>query len=237
LVVFDFDETLTVATFRPQPGSGPAAVQHCIDVSFKSPWVEGRLQKLDFMLSALSQNPSGRKLAVLTRNPDGVQNVTFLLDSTGLSKYFDAVWCMPLERHPSAYRENGQWRLFRPQVEWCSSNQKPEVEWCSSNQKPDMLRHLVDHTQQWLPHVGSEFKLKLDNIVLVDDDDRNFENSETGARVARGCKVAKHEGILQAGMESTTLGGIGARSPQDFASLQHFIAAPWLRGAKTASFA
>jgi len=214
LVVFDFDETLTLATFGPKPGSPPERLATCVDVSFQSPWVEGRLQELENLLRSLSEGDDACKLAVLTRNSAGVRNVLQLLDAAGLSKYFSAIWCMPLWSE-SAYQADGEWRFFTPWVEL-------------SETKPDILQHLADHPQHWLPLAGSEFQLTLDNILLVDDDENNFESVETGIQVMRGCKVAIHEGSLLPGMDVTTLGGIGARCCQDFAALQQFVSEPWL---------
>jgi hypothetical protein len=214
LVVFDFDETLTLATFGPKPGSAPELLTTCVGLSFHSPWVEGRLQELEKLLRSLSEGAAACKLAVLTRNSAGVRNVLQLLDGAGLSKYFTAVWCMPLWSE-SAYQEDGEWRFFTPWAEL-------------SEEKPDILQHIACHTHHWLPHIGSEFHLTLENILLVDDDEKNFQSSETGTQVLRGCKIAVHEGRLLPGMDSTNLGGIGARLRDDFAALQRFVSEPWL---------
>lgn len=210
LVVFDFDETLTLTTFVPKPGSTPECLTKCVRSSFSSPWVQGRLQKLENMLRSLTEGKCANKLAVLTRNSSGVHQVLQLLDGAGLSKYFSAVWCLPLQNN-SAFQEDGRWHLFTPEVA-----ELPD-------EKADILKDIADHTEHWLPNIGSQFELRMDNILLVDNHPENFQSSVRGSEVMRGCKVAVHCGSLLYGMDATTLGGIGARSCQDFLALERFV--------------
>lgn len=216
LVVFDFDETLTLATFAPKPGSAPELLDTCVGLSFPSPWVEERLRKLDGMLDRLTRSDTTRHLAVLTRNSGGVRNVLLLLDRAGLGRYFSAVWCMPLSNE-SAYREDDEWRFFTPGP---VSTERRE--------KPDILQDVTQRTEHWLPGVGSEFRLSMENVLLVDDDEDNFQSSATGVEVVRGCKIPIYFDSLQSEQDPTKLGGLGARCSEDFAALERFVAAPWL---------
>lgn len=215
LVVFDFDQTLTVSTFGPPPESSPETLASCVQWSFASPWVQGRLQKLEGTLRSLTEGISACKLAVLTRNSAGVRSVLQLLDGAALSKYFSAVWCMPLSSD-SAFQQDGEWHFFKPEV--AKSAKLPK-------QKPDILQEIANRTEHWLPKKGSDLQLSMDNILLVDDSVYNFQSSVTGRQVMRGCKVAVHCGSLMDGMDSRTLGGLGARSCQDFVALERFVCA------------
>merc|ERR1711871_331093 len=115
LVVFDLDETLTLATFLPNDVNATAAkYATCVRLSFKSPWVEDRLQKLQDMCRQLTEGEAACKLAILTKNNRGARSVVQLLESAGLGKYFSAVWCLPVHCE-SACQEDSQWRFFVPE--------------------------------------------------------------------------------------------------------------------------
>jgi hypothetical protein len=209
LVVFDFDETLTLATLLPRVPSAER-FRRSAEVSFESPWYPNRLALLSQLLETLAKD---RSLAVLTRNSAGLQPVLRLLQTAGLDQYFSAVWCAPLGPGGGAVRKNGEWSCFTPPSH--------------ADEKPDILRSICEAPDNWFPGMSLGLHgLVNAEIVLVDDSAKNFE-SASGQQVARFCEVPRFEAPFRH-MGNVTLGGLGARSQGDFAQLQRFVEAPWL---------
>lgn len=230
LVVFDFDETLTLATFMT--GNCEYADDEEKDIArvinFESPWVEGsRILKLQNMLASIKDGEDGRHrtLTVLTNNGKGVQAVINMLKIAGLDKYFSAVWTMPWRQYMpnGAYKDqSGQWKLFDPPSDKVR------------NHKADVLSHVTKSPEAWFPQIGSEaaFKdlatLSMGNIVLVDDQRANFQ-SQFGASVLRYCKVARYDADLYYDMRMVkNMGGIGAHHDADYDTLKRFVEDPWM---------
>lgn len=230
LVVFDFDETLTLATFMT--GNCEYADDEEKDIArvinFETPWVEGsRIAKLQNMLASIKDGDDGRRrtLTVLTNNGKGVQAVINMLKIAGLDKYFSAAWTMPWRQYMpnGAYKDqSGQWKLFDPPSDKVR------------NHKADVLSHVTKSPEAWFPQIGSEaaFKdlatLSLGNIVLVDDQRANFQ-SQFGASVLRYCKVARYDADLYYDMRMVkNMGGIGAHHDADYDTLKRFVEDPWM---------
>mmetsp|Transcript_10929 Transcript_10929/g.26268 ORF Transcript_10929/g.26268 Transcript_10929/m.26268 type:complete len:626 (-) Transcript_10929:270-2147(-) len=230
LVVFDFDETLTLATFMT--GNCEYADDEEKDIArvinFETPWVEGsRIVKLQNMLQSIKEGADGRKrfLTVLTNNGKGVQAVINMLKIAGLDTYFSAVWTMPWRQYMpnGAYKDQkGQWTLFDPPSDKVR------------NHKADVLLHVTKHPDAWFPQIGQDSSfsdvesLQMGNIVLVDDQRANFQ-SQFGASILRYCKVARYDADLYYDMRMVkNMGGIGAHHDADYDTLKRFVEDPWM---------
>jgi len=228
LVVFDFDETLTIATFMADScvsTGDPAKREKFMKYNFESPWARGdRVAKLRCMLERLSQS---RVLAVLSRNSAGAEPVLDLLRIAGLDVFFAAVWVMPWfpGRDNGAFRANGGWKCFSPPLE------------AVEDHKADVLHLLVRRPAAFFPQLGGEgasesdllselCNLRLEEVVLVDDNGANFE-SETGLQVLRYAKVARYNAPYRAMGTLHDIGGIGARDGSDYDTLVRFVTSPW----------
>lgn len=237
LVVFDFDETLTLATFMPDDKDFLARIgclpsdwnkSELVEYNFESPYSDGsRVKKLSHLLKVLAQ-PKGepkRTLAVLTKNEHGVVAVLNLLQFAGLANFFSAIWTLnpPNNLPGGAYQEeDGTWQLF-------------ETPGDINQHKADVLHNVAQRPDAWFPQLqhggGAGFEglkdLVLENIVMVDDERSNFRSDGTQAKVLRYCKVARYdENYRDCGLLNQ-MGGLGAHGDEDFNMLQHFVAQPW----------
>jgi hypothetical protein len=232
LIVFDLDETLTMATFMTSDGSClPHERETMARVNFESPWVEGqRLDKLRNMFEGLANGRGGqrRHLAILTRNANaaGVLAVVNLLKVGGLADFFCAIWTMPWRRgkHNGAFQdEDGEWQYFDPPVDMIHDH------------KADVLKHVCGFPEKWIPQLvgGGKAKfadllsLKQESIVLVDDQRANFKSS-SGVEVLRYCKVARYDAAYRSFGLIKDMGGIGAHSDADYDMLKRFVEDPWM---------
>mmetsp|Transcript_55538 Transcript_55538/g.159715 ORF Transcript_55538/g.159715 Transcript_55538/m.159715 type:complete len:663 (+) Transcript_55538:70-2058(+) len=244
LVVFDFDETLTLATFFPEDDVfgerldwDPAVLEEgswsrddLLRYNFESPYVAGsRIQKLQSLLAALAKDESGqsRPLAVLTRNESGAVSVLNLLRMANLDRYFSAIWTLPysLTRTTGVFQVRGEWRAFEAPV--C------EV----ADHKANVLRHIVEHPLKWFPQLAMEdliqsyiglLSMTPESVVLVDDERASFQNnSENPAELMRFCKVARYDEIYRNCGPLNQMGGIGAHSDTDYEHLLAFVQSPW----------
>ena len=241
LVVFDFDETLTLATFMPQSkaiatkvGWTPAEAafkdwsqEDLVKYNFESPWVEGsRVQKLKSMLEDIEKEQ--RVLAILTQNASGVVAVLNLLKLANLAEHFSAIWSMSPAQSgecDGAFWESGRWHLF----------QTPGSQ--LHRHKADVLTHVAEHPLRWFPQMGGGdspvaralSNLRLENVVLVDDERANFrsETSLAAAMVLRYCKVARYDETYRDCGLLDQMGGIGAHSDGDYDELRTFLRQPW----------
>lgn len=227
LVVFDFDETLTLASFFPRNArferrTNPKQMQRCVKLSFED--ADGqRIRRLDEMLSALATGPHGkpRALAVLTKNTKGIRPVLALLQAAGLDGHFQALWCVPSSRAASEQgacrAADGAWQLFSPEA-------------TAGSGKADVIHSVVEQPENWFPLCSDDARfreLRLDHVVLVDDCPENFVSSHTGRQVLRRCEVARYQ-VECPELGTMTWGGIGARSQADYDVLRSFIDTPWL---------
>eukprot|EP00446_Apocalathium_sp_SHHI-4_P002868 CAMPEP_0177193036 /NCGR_PEP_ID=MMETSP0367-20130122/22222_1 /TAXON_ID=447022 ORGANISM="Scrippsiella hangoei-like, Strain SHHI-4" /NCGR_SAMPLE_ID=MMETSP0367 /ASSEMBLY_ACC=CAM_ASM_000362 /LENGTH=602 /DNA_ID=CAMNT_0018640883 /DNA_START=162 /DNA_END=1970 /DNA_ORIENTATION=- len=232
LVVFDLDETLTLTTFMSEDGTYDEG-QHEFTtlINFESPWVQGcRVEKLRRMFEELAESREGerRAIAVLTRNShrEGVRAVLNLLKVSHLDEHIDAIWTMPARMSiPSgAYRHHdGTWRFFDPPVGRLLDH------------KVSVLKSVAAQPKAWLPQLKSEQcpealkdlgELRLENIVLVDDQEANFQNGQ--GRLLRYAKVTRYHATYHDLGYIEDMGGIGAHDDQDFALLKNFVEDPWL---------
>lgn len=251
LVVFDFDETLTIATFMPddpacakQVGWTPTVAstsdnlskEDLVTYNFESPYVKGsRVTQLRNMLAAL--RAGGRTLAVLTKNESGIVAVLNLLKIAGLADYFDAMWSLPWrEDVPNGVyqEEDSVWNVFEPPVDELHEH------------KADILLHLVEEPSVWFPQIGKSGIIGSDEpkrtrsgnievrpegmegIVLVDDQRTNFRSDGANkTMVLRTCKVPRYDDIYRDCGLLNQLGGIGAHDSSDFATLARFVEEPW----------
>eukprot|EP00931_Biecheleriopsis_adriatica_P009611 TRINITY_DN11067_c0_g1_i1.p1 TRINITY_DN11067_c0_g1~~TRINITY_DN11067_c0_g1_i1.p1 ORF type:complete len:643 (-),score=136.29 TRINITY_DN11067_c0_g1_i1:297-2192(-) len=233
LVVFDFDETLTLATFM---------TGNCLyrkeekeiakTINFESPWVQGsRLAKLKQMFTAIEDGKNGqrRTLSVLTNNGKGVKAVLNMLNVADLDSHFSAVWVMPWRKDApnGAYkRPDGSWMMFDPPLQKVRSH------------KADVIHHVTKFTEEWFPQLKKSeearkahselLNLSVPSVVLVDDQRANFL-SPSGASVQRYCKVARYDTDSYHDMGALrNLGGIGAHDDADYDTLLRFLEDPWM---------
>lgn len=246
LVVFDFDETLTLATFPPEDDAFRSSLdwnpevlresewsaEELVKYNFETPFVAtgNRLHKLRCMLAELENCTGGDRitLAVLTRNEHGAVSVLNFLRMAGLDSYFSAIWTLPYSvHHPAAvFRAGREWRTFEPPIV-----QLPD-------HKANVLRDVSQHTAKWLPQLAMKeamehyphlFHLPLECIVLVDDERAHFQNNsqENPASLVRYCKVPRYDEIYRNCGPLNQMGGIGAHSDADYESLLAFVRTPW----------
>lgn len=238
LVLFDFDETLTLTTFLPkrEPNEENWSDADLVRYNFESTFLSGsRVQKLRTMLRELARRWT---LAVLTRNEAGVNTVLTLLKMAHLDESFQAIWVMPwtpdskIQKGPSlpdntgAYKSGSQWKFFRAPFEQVYSH------------KADAIHHLVANPRVWFPQLAEAsiasrrlqrlLNMRVENVVLVDDERANFR-SEYGdeAKVLRYCKVARYDEKYRDCGVLNQMGGIGAHSDEDYANLKAFLQQPW----------
>jgi len=230
LVVFDLDETITLATFMTRDGVFPPEKHGVLTkYNFETPWVEGsRIGFLQQMFKSLLEDEKGqcRALAILSRNKSGVMGVMNLLKMANLAEYFSAMWTLPFDRRGAngVYLEDGEWKSFDPPVQ--------EVH----DHKADVLQHVADNPAAWFPQLNSPNQTKYisqlsslrpEGIVLVDDQRANFQ-SDTGAQVQRYAKVARYDADYHHFGPIENMGGIGARNDADYETLRRFVEDPWM---------
>eukprot|EP00931_Biecheleriopsis_adriatica_P009612 TRINITY_DN11067_c0_g1_i2.p1 TRINITY_DN11067_c0_g1~~TRINITY_DN11067_c0_g1_i2.p1 ORF type:complete len:647 (-),score=121.11 TRINITY_DN11067_c0_g1_i2:256-2160(-) len=233
LVVFDFDETLTLATFMTgNPLHGREEKELAKTINFESPWVQGsRLAKLKQMFTAIEDGKNGqrRTLSVLTNNGKGVKAVLNMLNVADLDSHFSAVWVMPWRKDApnGAYkRPDGSWMMFDPPL------QKVRFH------KADVIHHVTKFPEEWFPQLKESeearkahpelLHLSVPSVVLVDDQRVNFL-SPSGASVHRYCKVARYDTDSYHDMGALrNLGGIGAHDDADYDTLLRFLEDPWM---------
>ncbi|CAJ1370692.1 unnamed protein product [Effrenium voratum] len=230
LIIFDLDETLTLATFMP---SSPDFVDNMawdagsqdsewraddlLAYNFESPFLRGsRVALLKEMLRELSQKYI---LAILSRNECGAIAVLNLLRLADVADFFHAIWTMPFSSHRAcALFRSGSWERFEPPLE-------------VADQKVDVLHHIVGHAEKWFPQIQREERfqrlrsLQLANVILVDDEREHLQSAEKAA--VRYCKVARYDEVYRNCGPLNQLGGIGAHSAEDFETLKAFAAEPW----------
>jgi len=242
LVVFDFDETLSLSTFMPEEHNmsrcsreiGYAVNrQQFVKYNFESPYLtSNRVEKLRSMLQGLQSAPEDseqaeRRLAVLTRNEAGAVVVLNLLMMADLASSFSCVWAIGAapDRPNGVYRIGSVWKTFELPVRDVQSERRERY-------KAVVLRSVVDRVHDWFPQlaqVGMEWKLKPEGIVLVDDERATFETPrEEEATILRYCKVARYDDEYRDQGLLVHMGGIGAKTENDYASLLNFVSAPWM---------
>jgi len=238
LVVFDFDETLTLATFMPQDPACRSQIgwrpirsdewteEDLVTYNFESPWVSGsRVAKLQKLLAELA-NGQRLTLAILTRNEGGAVAVLNLLKMAKLADFFSAVWTFSAtsEGVPTGvYQDGGQWRVFNPPVD-----QVPD-------HKADVMKHIYENLRAWFPQLDRSRNAQLkellemahEGMVLVDDERANFSSIKTKVRVLRFCKVSRYDNIYRDCGQLNQMGGIGAHSDEDYETLKQFLLQPW----------
>lgn len=237
LVVFDCDETLTLSTFMPKDHGFGARIgwnewgDYIAGVNFDSPFAEGsRLERLKDMLQDLLVGDGGqqRALAVLTRNERGPVACLNLLMMAKLAQYLSVIWALPYRYGQPAgvYRVGTEWRLFSPPV----NN--------TFDHKADVLRCVAQNPSEWFPQLAEGvdvakaleflFGLRDEEIVLVDDVRTNFQSPYSKeSKLLRYCKVARYDGHHPQMGFVPDMGGIGAMSVSDYATLTNFVNKPW----------
>lgn len=255
LVVFDFDETLTMATFMPDDtgeegvferiGWKPKDEEDCtwteeeiVKYNFESPWTENRLAKLKALLAGITgKDKDGkpqRALAVLAQNETGAVGVLNMLMIAGLADYFSAVWARS-EEFTGAYREGKEWKSFDAPINESGMERNSEL-----------LKHVRDNPARWFPQMTKDAALSktlqnmgTESIVLVDDERPDFfatrsaddDQSDTfcyeECAVVRYCKVCRYDDTYRECGFMSEMGGLGAHDPEDYSCLQKFIDAPW----------
>lgn len=203
-----------------------------VKVNFDTPWISDgrRVQKLRASLKDIMEGGktgSRRALALLTRNEAGVGPVLKLLRIAGVAEFFSAVWTMPWdpERNNGAYRDGEVWHQFNPPIN------------SAEDYKADVLQHVASDPHLWLPQlqadepsadVGGCAELRLEHIVLVDDERSNFQSEATNVDVLRYVKVARYDASYRDFGLIKNMGGIGAHNDFDWQHLQDFCDEPWM---------
>eukprot|EP00930_Biecheleria_cincta_P070095 TRINITY_DN57752_c0_g1_i1.p1 TRINITY_DN57752_c0_g1~~TRINITY_DN57752_c0_g1_i1.p1 ORF type:complete len:628 (-),score=106.51 TRINITY_DN57752_c0_g1_i1:115-1998(-) len=226
LIVFDFDETLTLMTYLIEEGDSYEVQQQIVRTNFETPWVKGsRISKLKSMLTDLSLDALGqrRALAILTKNSAGAAAVLRLLQASNLAEHFDAIWTMPWRNHMdnAMYQQDGEWKGFDPPVAMDVTN------------KAELLSQVPSNLEAWLPQLEEDSehglkavaKLTLESILLVDDQRANFQ-SASGAQIFRYCKVARYDAQYRNIGFVKNMGGIGAHCEEDYNTLKSFVESP-----------
>eukprot|EP00434_Breviolum_minutum_P045973 symbB.v1.2.041345.t1/scaffold8085.1/size7766/1 len=126
LIIFDFDETLTLATFMPSDrhfddldwNAGELdgtdwSIEDLLTYNFESPFYSGsRLDSLRVMLRALSKSCT---LVILSSNDRGAVAVLNLLKLAELDIFFEAIWTTPLRQQvPCGAFRSSTWETFEP---------------------------------------------------------------------------------------------------------------------------
>lgn len=245
LVAFDFDETLTLATFMPdddtfatdvawQPSGQNIGCWKEFDLlkyNFESPWIKGRrLKRLQQTLCKLRGGEAGQKrtLVLLTERGGGVIPILNLLKLAHLDHFFAAMWSFPEadKRQNGVYRDAGAWKTFNPPVE-----KVPET-------KCDILNHVVNNLTDWLPQLSgkmpSEWEaglatLTVESIVIVDNQlpVLESEHSDESFRIPRRCRVVQYDEEYRDCGHLNQMGGLGAHTDEDYEELIKFVNAPW----------
>jgi len=246
LLVFEFDETLSLCTFIPEETGFMKQIgyscanaeekEHLVLYNFESPYNPGsRVDKLCALLKDLSMSEHGqaRSLAILTENEAGAVAVLNLLLLADLADNFCAIWApMAEEGLPKgAYRSSEGWEEFALPAEGIRDH----------NSKADLLRSIVARPHEWFPqafdsagavregleHLAPE-NLRLESIVLIDDERTKFHTSSgDNPQVLRYCKVARYDDIYRDQGLVMHMGGIGARTDKDYKNMRHFMDRPW----------
>lgn len=250
LVVFDFDETLTLHTWMPEDAryasqigfrGNEAERRHYIEYNFASPYIDGdRVKELDKVLRELSAGDpdtetAGCVLAVLTSGQEGAIIVLNLLMMAGLDSHFSAIWTVGGSPSGVFRTQSGEWRTFSPPLGATESQSQ-------LLRKPDILRSVVAEPQAFFPQLveppsgghsallAGLLDLAMYNIVLVDDEPANFQatNGEEDS-IVRFCEVTRYEddNFRDQGL-ITHMGGLGAKRTEDYSELRSFILKPWL---------
>jgi len=235
LVVFDLDETITMATFMPKNHKwDPAKYNQLTEYNFESPWLAGsRVDNLKKMFANLASGGGSTKenkaqepktLAILSRNEAGVKNVLQLLKMVGFDSCFSCIWTLPWDEGSfnGAFRVGQEWEYFNPPLRDINDH------------KADVLHHLCSDPSAYFPQLRGESKaevvdlanLQPEQIILVDDQRNNFM-SESGKRLLRFAKVARYEAHYRQAGVIHDMGGIGAHDVIDFDNLQKFVRMPW----------
>mmetsp|Transcript_138839 Transcript_138839/g.443240 ORF Transcript_138839/g.443240 Transcript_138839/m.443240 type:complete len:623 (+) Transcript_138839:33-1901(+) len=252
LVVFDFDETLTLHTWMPSDRRCVTEIgfrlpeekrEHFVTYNFSSPYVsDDRVERLGVMLKELAVGeddadgrPVPRTLAILTRNEDGAVAVLNLLAMAGLDAHFSAIWALGSDAEAGAasgvYRQGSEWRAF--ELPGRSVDLEPT--------KVNVLRCVVENPQAWFPQLASDAGAaelahiagmpSLASIVLVDDEPANFrgEEGDDANVIVRQCEVTRYDddNFRDQGL-ITHMGGLGAKTSEDYDELLAFVRRPWL---------
>jgi len=241
LVVFEFDETLSLYTFMPEDARGATEIgyvgggaeerEHFVRYNFESPYVEGcRVAKLRSMLKDLSVSVEGepRTLAILTENEAGAVAVLNLLLMADLADFFSAIWALSAEEGMprGVFRDGADWKQFSPPAEGLSARES----------KGDALCSIVERPREWFPQTAAAGAppnlapgcLQLWNIVVIDDERTNFRvRSGDNPQALRYCKVARYDDIYRDQGLLMHMGGIGARTDKDYRTVLGFVDCPW----------
>eukprot|EP00930_Biecheleria_cincta_P073184 TRINITY_DN60501_c0_g1_i1.p1 TRINITY_DN60501_c0_g1~~TRINITY_DN60501_c0_g1_i1.p1 ORF type:complete len:615 (+),score=99.78 TRINITY_DN60501_c0_g1_i1:42-1847(+) len=232
LVVFDFDETITLATFMTETCVFSGEEKEVArTINFESPWLHGsRLSKLKSMLGTIVAGQDGqqRALAVLTNNSKGVEAVLNMLRLAGLDNHFQAIWTLPKRRgYNGAYKDmDGHWKFFDPPLSRVKCH------------KADVLQDIARNGHAWFPQLQSRDAAqtyadllgitRMESIVLVDDQRLNFQ-SDSGSTVLRYAKVPRYDSEHYYDMGVVkNMGGLGAHDDADYETLKRFIEDPWM---------
>ncbi|CAE7682279.1 unnamed protein product [Symbiodinium pilosum] len=242
LIIFDFDSALTLYTFMPEDPrcskelgySAPDSLKaRYVEYNFETPYLEGsRVEQLGTLLKLLAhdaETDERRVLAVLTVNEAGAIAVLNLLMMADLANHFSAIWTLStrIGEPGGVYRHGSQWKTnILPQP--C---RKLAV-------TAEVLESLLAHPSGWFPQISEgsgevmEEKLlsglSLANIVLVDDartPSPFLQDEEYDA--LRHCRVASYDDEYRDQGLLWHMGGIGARSSEDYGTLLSFVRSPW----------
>jgi len=255
LVVFDCDETLTLSTFMPRERDFERKIgwsswpEYISMMNFGTPFVDGtsdfdepyapdgRLCRLQNLFQTLVQAEDGslRSLAVLTRNSRGAVACLNLLMMAKLADHFSVIWSMAANpgMPNGVYKDGEEWKTFNAPLDHVYDH------------KADVLASVVKSPDEWFPQLAVDGGVSHSHlrglsdagIVLVDDVRTNFQSPLTsGPKVLRYCKVARYDGRHPHMGHLPDMGGIGAKSTEDYVKLMDFVEAPWKFKAEPRAF-
>lgn len=182
LIIFEFDETLSLYTFMPHEleddpdyatkigylGSQQKQ-QHYREWNFESPYCDDqetpRVEHLKNLFRDLTstEGEDVRTLAVLTENEAGAVAVLNLLLMADLAEYFSAIWALGAEegKPKAVYKDGAEWKTFTPSVSFKpQESQKFRLSGKTAkpmleHSKDDVLACLLERPLEWFPQFGT----------------------------------------------------------------------------------
>lgn len=238
LVVFDFDETLSLYTFMPEDERCSREIRgdwseeeknHFVKYNFVSPYLEegDRVEELRKLLKQLtvSDEEDPRTLAVLTKNEFGAVALLNLLDMADLTENFSVIWTLGAEegKPNGVYKDGSTWKTFDIPCKTAES----------TAYKTEVLLNMIEKPEGWFPQLKTGalehlVGLSMSDIVLVDDERTSFNvtDKDEERRILRYCKVAHYDDeFLDQGL-LVHMGGLGAKNLNDFRQLKMFCDNP-----------
>mmetsp|Transcript_44308 Transcript_44308/g.128116 ORF Transcript_44308/g.128116 Transcript_44308/m.128116 type:complete len:388 (+) Transcript_44308:135-1298(+) len=217
LILFDFDETLTIQTWQPTDDRFRTVIGHALDDELAARVADvtfghssGRLARLRRMLEELARGGAVGQpvLAVLTKSDSGAVGVLNTLRLAGLSRYFSAIWRVNRLGADAVYRVDSGSGID----EW---QKMPLDQVMRFDSKGETVRKIAKEPAAWFPQRRISTQLQgfaAEEVVLVDDDPGNIEG------FTRYCMVPRFDEA-----DGHMKGGIGRLRSTDFKTVLEFV--------------